>query len=185
MKRVLCHRLAALFVVDRLKSEVITSGITHYQHVAVLQARRHILKRIINRHKVKKPDERKVCPPYLLQMATQWSCQFAFYIVVLACTLDALHVTQAWLIWTLLPDAHICLAMLMLFSDLHSNCLLLGFAASSLQAAVETALRSVSPARVLFRVWAELAALLLKNRASIAVNYTNQRHRMSITHDLW
>ncbi len=71
MKRVLCHRLAALFVVDRLKSEVITSGITHYQHVAVLQARRHILKRIINRHKVKKPDERKVCPPYLLQMATQ------------------------------------------------------------------------------------------------------------------
>jgi hypothetical protein len=74
--------------------------------------------------------------------------------------------------------------MLMLFSDLHSNCLLLGFAASSLQAAVETALRSVSPARVLFRVWAELAALLLKNRASIAVNYTNQRHRMSITHDL-
>ena len=61
MKRVFCHRLAALFVVDRLKSEVITSAITQYQHVAVLQARRHILKRIINRHKVKKPDERKVC----------------------------------------------------------------------------------------------------------------------------
>jgi len=61
-KSVLCHRLAALFVVDRLKSEVVTSAITHYQHVAVLQARRHILKRIINRHKVKKPDERKVCP---------------------------------------------------------------------------------------------------------------------------
>ncbi|DBA77107.1 hypothetical protein WJX77_005031 [Trebouxia sp. C0004] len=53
------YRLAALFVVDRLKSEVVTSAITHYQHVAVLQARRHILKRIINRHKVKKPDERK------------------------------------------------------------------------------------------------------------------------------
>lgn len=55
-----CHRMAALFVVDRLKSEVITSAITHYQHVAVRQARRHIIKRIINRHKVKKPDDRKV-----------------------------------------------------------------------------------------------------------------------------
>ena len=53
-------RMAALFVVDRLKSEVITSAITHYQHVAVRQARRHIIKRIINRHKVKKPNERKV-----------------------------------------------------------------------------------------------------------------------------
>ena len=74
MNHVLFHRLAALFVVDRLKSEVITSAITHYQHVAVLQARRHILKRIINRHKVKKPDERKVCPQALLQITAQRSC---------------------------------------------------------------------------------------------------------------
>ncbi len=77
MKRVFCHRLAALFVVDRLKSEVITSAITYYQHVAVLQARRHILKRIINRHKVKKPDERKVCPHNLLQMTARSSCHRA------------------------------------------------------------------------------------------------------------
>ena len=54
------RRLAALFVVDRLKSEVITSAITHYQHIAVLQARRQIVKRILNRQKVKHPQQIKV-----------------------------------------------------------------------------------------------------------------------------
>ena len=54
-------RLAALYIVDRLKSEVITSAITHYQHIAVLQARRNIIKRILNRQKVKHPDHHKVC----------------------------------------------------------------------------------------------------------------------------
>ena len=49
-----------MYVVDRLKTEVITSAITHFQHVAVLQSRRHIVKRIINRHKVKHPDQPKV-----------------------------------------------------------------------------------------------------------------------------
>lgn len=58
-------RLAALYIVDRLKSEVITSAITHYQHIAVLQARRNIIKRILNRQKVKHPDHHKVCPSSL------------------------------------------------------------------------------------------------------------------------
>lgn len=53
-------RVAALYTVDRLKSEVITSAITHYQHIAVLQARHHIIKRILNRQKVKHPDRHKV-----------------------------------------------------------------------------------------------------------------------------
>ena len=56
-------RLAGLAVVDRLKSEIITAGITHYQHIALLQARRHILKRVMNRHKMKHPDEPKVHTP--------------------------------------------------------------------------------------------------------------------------
>ncbi|KAL3155128.1 Son of sevenless 1, variant 2 [Trebouxia sp. C0009 RCD-2024] len=53
------YRVAALYTVDRLKSEVITSAITHYQHIAVLQARHHIIKRILNRQKVKHPDRHK------------------------------------------------------------------------------------------------------------------------------
>ncbi|KAL3141541.1 Son of sevenless 1, variant 2 [Trebouxia sp. C0010 RCD-2024] len=53
------YRVAALYTVDRLKSEVITSAITHYQHIAVLQARHHIIKRILNRQKVKHPDHHK------------------------------------------------------------------------------------------------------------------------------
>lgn len=57
------YRLAALYIVDRLKSEVITSAITHYQHIAVLQARRHIIKRILNRQKVKHPQQIKVNQP--------------------------------------------------------------------------------------------------------------------------
>ena len=73
---VCCCRLAALFVVDRLKSEVITSAITHYQHVAVRQARRHIIKRIINRHKVKKPNDRKVSnhDRACKEAELNWSC---------------------------------------------------------------------------------------------------------------
>ena len=59
---VICCRLAALYIVDRLKSEVITSAITHYQYIAVLQARRNIIKRIMNRQKVKHPDHHKVRP---------------------------------------------------------------------------------------------------------------------------
>ena len=63
----LSYRLAALYIVERLKSEVITSAITHYQHIAVLQARRQIIKRILNRQKVKHPDQHKVrhCHCYL------------------------------------------------------------------------------------------------------------------------
>ena len=57
---VICCRLAALYIVDRLKSEVITSAITHYQYNAVLQARRNIIKRILNLQKVKHHDQRKV-----------------------------------------------------------------------------------------------------------------------------
>ena len=57
---VLRHRIAGLAVVDRLKTEVITAAITHYQHIALLQARRHIIKRVINRHRMKHPEAPQV-----------------------------------------------------------------------------------------------------------------------------
>ena len=56
----MCCRIAGLAVVDRLKTEVITAAITHYQHIALLQARRHIIKRVINRNRMKHPDQVKV-----------------------------------------------------------------------------------------------------------------------------
>lgn len=99
-------RMAALFVVDRLKSEVITSAITHYQHVAVRQARRHIIKRIINRHKVKKPSERKVSKhshackeaELLGSVLPVWALCYCIAHIIAACDLILEGQQQLWIL---------------------------------------------------------------------------------------
>lgn len=46
-----CCRLSGLYVLERLKSEVIACAVTHYQHLAVQQTRTQTLRRLAAREK--------------------------------------------------------------------------------------------------------------------------------------
>ena len=53
-------RMAALFVVERLKSEVVAAAIAHFQALALHKTRRRSLRRLANKYDKKCPKDR-VC----------------------------------------------------------------------------------------------------------------------------
>ena len=51
-------RVAALFVVDRLKSEVVAAAVTHYQALALHKTRRRALKRLAGKYNADCPTNK-------------------------------------------------------------------------------------------------------------------------------
>ena len=55
-------RLAALFILERVKSEVVTAAVTHYQAIALAKTRRRALRRLLKKYDASWPKA-KVCKP--------------------------------------------------------------------------------------------------------------------------
>ena len=62
-------RVAALFVVDRLKSEVVAAAVTHYQALALHKTRRRALKRLAGKYDADCPTN-KVPSPILFHLSS-------------------------------------------------------------------------------------------------------------------